>query len=179
MRIKREKAVAVAIDYQERLLPAMNDKDNLLKNSAKLLEGLKILGVPIYFTQQYTKGLGQTDERMRQAAGKEEYLEKIRFSGYREIAPKLEGPQVQPYVILCGIESHVCVLQTAMEFKEQGYVPVLVTDCVTSRKARDYEMALERAKQEQILLTTCEALLFELLEEAGTQTSKMIQKLVK
>ena len=179
MRIKREQAVAVAIDYQERLLPAMNDKDSLLENSARLLEGLKILGVPVYFTQQYTKGLGQTDERMRQAAGTEEYLEKIRFSGYGELAPKLAGPKDHPYVILCGIESHVCVLQTAMEFKEHGYQPILVTDCIASRKVRDYEMALERAKQEQILLTTYEALLFELLEEAGTQTSKMIQKLVK
>lgn len=82
-------------------------------------------------------------------------------------------------MLLCGIESHICVLQTAMDLKAHGYQPYLVADCLSSRKPADHRMALERAKQEGILLTTCEATLFELLATAGTPDSKAIQKLIK
>ena len=92
---------------------------------------------------------------------------------------ELLPPEQQPYVLLCGIESHICVLQTAMDLKAHGYQPYLVGDCLSSRKPADHRMALERAKQEGILLTTCEATLFELLAAAGTPDSKAIQKLIK
>lgn len=82
-------------------------------------------------------------------------------------------------MLLCGIESHICVLQTAMDLKAHGYQPYLITDCLSSRKPADHRMALERAKQEGILLTTYEAILFELLAAAGTPDSKAIQKLIK
>lgn len=179
MRIKREGTVVVGIDYQEKLIPSLYNKEILVENSVKLLAGMQVLGVPIYFTQQYTKGLGSTIEEICEAAGTNEYLEKIRFSGYQELKTKLLGPVVQPYVILCGVESHVCVLQTALELKEHGYQPILAANCITSRKRKDYEMALERAKQENIILTTYEAILFELLEEAGNETCKSIQRIVK
>ena len=152
MRIIREKTAAVCVDYQERILPAMTDPETLLQNTVKLLEGLRVLGVPVYLTQQYTKGLGDTVAPIREAAGATEHLEKLTFSAYPQLREKLLPPEQQPYVLLCGIESHICVLQTAMDLKAHGYQPYLVADCLSSRKPADHRMALERAKQEGILL---------------------------
>lgn len=179
MRIKREKTAVVCVDYQEKLLPAVFDGEALIEKSVKLLEGAKALGLPVYLTQQYTKGLGATIAPICQAAGTEEYVEKLSYSAYPQLKEKLAPPEEMPYVVICGIESHVCVLQTAMELKENGYQPYLVTNCISSRKREDYETALVRARQEGILLTTYEAVLFELLEVAGTPDSKAVQKIVK
>lgn len=176
MLIKREELAAVAVDYQERLMPVMYEKEELLAHSVILLKGLRELQIPIYLTQQYTRGLGMTVKEITDAAGTEEYLEKISYSAAEEVIPRLGEKKT---VILCGIESHICVLQTVIDLKSRGYTPVLVTDCISSRKKRDYDMALERAKQEGAVLTTYEALLFEILGKAGTPEARRIQKLIK
>lgn len=176
MLMKREELAAVAVDYQERLMPVMHEKEELLAHSVILLKGLKELGIPIYLTQQYTRGLGMTVKEITDAAGTEEYLEKISYSAAEDVIPKLGEKKT---VILCGIESHICVLQTVIDLKSRGYTPVLVTDCISSRKKRDYDMALERAKQEGAVLTTYEALLFEILGKAGTPEARRIQKLIR
>lgn len=176
MRIEREHAIALAIDYQERLVPVMDKKSELIENSGILLAGLRELGVPIVVTQQYTKGLGKTVPEIVEAIGSPEYVEKIRFSACDVVEEKIHAKK---YVIVCGVEAHICVLQTVIDLKSAGYIPVLVTDCISSRKAYNREMAVQRAIQEGAVVTTCEALLFELLEEAGTAKSKKIQRLVK
>lgn len=176
MRIKVEDTVAVIIDIQERLLPVMHEKETFLNRSVILSEGLKALGVPLYVTQQYTKGLGETVEEIRSAAGMNSYIEKINFSAFEDIEPHIKGKK---NVIVYGIEAHICVLQTVIDLSEGGYTPVLVTDCITSRKAADKETALLRASMEGAIPTTSEALLFELLQAAGTKTSRIIQKLIK
>lgn len=176
MLIKREELAAVAVDYQERLMPVMYEKEELLAHSVILLKGLRELQIPIYLTQQYTRGLGMTVKEITDAAGTEAYLEKISYSAAEEVIPRLGEKKT---VILCGIESHICVLQTVIDLKSRGYTPVLVTDCISSRKKRDYDMALERAKQEGAVLTTYEALLFEILGKAGTPEARRIQKLIK
>ena len=89
MRIIREKTAAVCVDYQERILPAMTDPETLLQNTVKLLKGLRVLGVPVYLTQQYTKGLGDTVAPIREAAGTSEHLEKLTFSAYPQLREKL------------------------------------------------------------------------------------------
>ena len=176
MRIEREHTIALVVDYQEKLVPAMNDKEKLLRNSCILLEGLKILDVPMVITQQYTKGLGMTVEEITQAAGMTEYIDKISFTAYDCVKEKISAKK---YVIVCGIESHICVLQTVIDLKAAGFVPVLVADCISSRKESDRQVAIERARQEGAIVTTYESLLFELLQVAGTETSKKIQKLVR
>ena len=179
MRILTENTSCLVIDYQEKILPAMANKEELLKNSVKLLTGLKILGIPMTITGQYTKGLGLNVPEIFEAVGTEEYIDKITFSSYEtEDVQQTLGENIKN-VILCGIESHVCVLQTAIDLKEAGYQPVLVVDCISSRKEKDMEIALLRAQQEGILLTTSEAILFELTRAAGTDTFKQISKLVK
>ena len=176
MKIEREHAIAVAIDYQEKLVPAMDKKERLLENSEILLAGLREMNVPILLTQQYTKGLGQTVKEIKAASGCEEYLDKITFSAFDLIE---ESIHAKKYVIICGIESHICVLQTVIDLAAAGYVPVLVTDCITSRKPHDVAIAIKRAEQEGAILTTYEALLLELLGRAGTEEAKKILRLIK
>ncbi len=176
MRIERERAVALVIDYQEKLVPVMHEKETLIHNSCILLEGLNILEVPMVLTQQYTKGLGMTVEEITSAAETSAYIDKISFTAFDCVKEQIKDKK---FVIVCGIETHICVLQTVIDLKAAGFVPVLVADCVSSRKAEDKQMALERARQEGAIVTTYESLLFELLKVAGTDTSKKIQKLIR
>lgn len=176
MRIDANQSVALVIDYQEKLVPAMADKEQLIHNSCILLEGLQILDVPAVLTQQYTKGLGMTIPEIQAAAGTQEYIDKIAFTAYDSVEAQIHEKK---FVIVCGIEAHICVLQTVIDLKEAGFVPVLVTDCISSRKLHDKEMGIQRAIQEGVIVTTYEALLFELLKVAGTETSKKIQKLIR
>ena len=176
MRIDVNQSVALVIDYQEKLVPAMADKEQLIHNSCILLEGLQIMDVPAVLTQQYTKGLGMTIPEIQTAAGTQEYIDKIAFTAYDSVEAQIREKK---FVIVCGIEAHICVLQTVIDLKEAGFVPVLVTDCISSRKVHDKEMGIQRAIQEGAIVTTYEALLFELLKVAGTETSKKIQKLIR
>ena len=176
MRIEREQTAAIVVDYQGKLVPVMYEHEELIRRSKILLEGLKILEVPMYITQQYTKGLGMSVDEIMEAAGTTEYIDKIAFTAYDSVKWKLRGKK---FVIVCGIEAHICVLQTVIDLKAAGYVPVLVADCIASRKEADKQVALERARQEGAIVTTYESLLFELLKVAGTDTSKAIQKLIR
>lgn len=179
MRINREKAAALCIDYQERLLPVIYDNETLIERSVRLLKGLRVLNVPVYLTQQYTKGLGPTVAPILEVAEPRASLEKLAFSAYPCLKDVLLPPEEMRDIIICGIESHICVLQTAIDLKSHGYQPYLAADCISSRRRQDYELALKRARQEGILITSYEAVLFELLGEAGTPESKAIQKIVR
>lgn len=176
MRIEREYTAAIVVDYQEKLVPVMSEKERLIHNSEILLKGLNILDIPMYITQQYTKGLGMSVSEIQEAAGTTEYIDKIAFTAYDSVKWKLRGKK---FVIVCGIEAHICVLQTVIDLKSAGFIPVLVADCISSRKESDKQVALERARQEGAIVTTYESLLFELLKVAGTETSKQIQKLIR
>lgn len=117
MRIVREETAALIIDYQERLVPAMNEKERLIENSGILLAGLRELGIPMCITQQYTRGLGETVTEIAEACGHKEYVEKISFSAYENVKTWLDGKK---YILICGIESHICVLQTLIDVKAAG-----------------------------------------------------------
>ncbi len=176
MRIERENTIALAIDYQEKLVPVMEKRYKLIQNSAILLAGLDVLQIPIVITQQYTRGLGTTVKEITDAVGDEEYVEKISFSAYESVKEKLAGKK---FVIVCGIEAHICVMQTVIDLTAAGYVPVIVEDCISSRKDSDKKSAIKRMRAEGAIVATCESLLFELLKVAGTEESKKIQRLIK
>ncbi len=176
MRIEREHTAALIVDFQERLVPAIADHEALMERVEILLRGLKALQIPMTVTQQYTKGLGMSVPGIWEASGETEYLDKISFSALEVVAPKIHDKK---YILVCGMEAHCCVLQTVIDLAGAGYVPVLVTDCIGSRRESDREMAIRRAEQEGAILTTSEAILFEVLKEAGTSLSKEILKIVK
>lgn len=179
MRILAEETSCIIVDYQEKILPVMSNKEQLLENSIKLIKGLKILNIPMLITGQYTKGLGLNVDEIFEAAGTNQYIDKLTFSSYENSELQKQIDKNRKNVIVCGIEAHVCVLQTLLDLKSAGYQPVLVTDCISSRNESDKEIALIRAQQEGIWLTTSESILFELTRAAGTDTFKQISKLVK
>lgn len=176
MRIEKENSIALVIDYQEKLVPVMEKRHKLIHDSAILLAGLRELGVPMIITQQYTRGLGTTVKEITDAVGEEEYVEKISFSAYENIKDQIAGKK---FVIVCGIEAHICVMQTVIDLAEAGYVPVIVEDCISSRRESDKKTAIKRMRDEGAIVATYESLLFELLKVAGTEQSKRIQRLIK
>jgi len=180
MRIHKENTVAVLIDIQERLFPVMQNADDLLNNCSILVQGLQELSVHLLVTQQYTKGLGNTVPELVAVINDFLPIEKTAFSCYSEPAfvEALEEEDA-PNVILCGIESHVCVLQTAIDLKEAGYQPIVIFDCVSSRTDFNKQMALERYRYEGIMVSSYEAILFELTQGAKAPEFKAISKLVK
>ena len=176
MRIDRNKTAALVIDYQEKLVPVMHKKKKLIQNSGILLAGLRVLEIPMVVTQQYTKGLGMTVGELTDVMGTTEYVDKISFSAYECVKKQIKGKK---FIIICGIEAHICVLQTVIDLIAQGYVPVVVEDCVSSRKGNDRKVALQRMRDEGAIVTTYESVLFELLQVAGTEESKRVQRLIK
>jgi nicotinamidase-related amidase len=180
MRILKERTAAIIIDVQERIFPVIWENEKLTKNLSTLIQGLKIMNVPVFITEQYVKGLGPTIEPVAFLLPTHQRIEKMSFSCCDE--PRfLEGLAVsgKENVIIAGIESHVCVLQTALDLKRNGYNPVVVEDCVSSRKENDKHFAIERMRQEGAVITTVESLLFELLRYSGTEQFRGISRLVK
>lgn len=181
MKIRPENTQAWMIDIQERLLPAMSQPEQLIQRTETLLKGLRLLDVPVAVSQQYTKGLGMTDPRLLAAAGTEKWMEKITFSCLKEpeMRQRLEMERERKNVLVFGIEAHICVLQTVLDLKASGYQPLVVADCLDSRKLLDKEVAMRRMEQEGVLLTTVESCLFELMECAGTDVFRQISRLIK
>jgi len=180
MRILKENTIGLVIDIQERLVPVMEENEQLVENCRKLIQGLQILGVNLLVTQQYSKGLGETIDEIKSVINDFQYIEKKDFSCYDEpvFAEKLKRSGAEN-VIICGIESHVCVLQTAIDLKEAGFVPVVVMDCVSSRSFDNVDLAMKRFRYEGILMTSLESILFELTRSAAAPGFKEISKLVK
>ena len=180
MRITKENTAALIIDIQERLVPAMFEKETLIKNCSTLIEGLAALNIQMVVTQQYTKGLGETAEEIKAVIPDFAFIEKRDFSCCDEpaVMEKLESLNTKN-IIICGIESHVCVLQTAVDLKAAGYNPVVVMDCVSSRVQQSIELAKERFRHEGILMTSYESILFELTRSSEAPEFKAISKLVK
>ena len=180
MRIDRPLAAGLVIDVQEKLFPHMDGSGELLRRTQILLEGLKVLQVPLLMTEQYPKGLGPSLEPISGLLEKEAAIEKISFSccGEPDFTDKLKSLE-RSTIILCGIEAHVCVLQTALDLLEEGYAVVVVEDCISSRNPEDKRVAVERMLSEGAVISTCESVLFELTKVAGTDEFKAISRLVK
>lgn len=181
MRILAQDTIGLIIDYQERIIPVMDKREELIHNTIKLIEGFKTLQIPMVVTQQYTKGLGVTIAPIANALGEDcKYFDKLAFSCLddKEIFDKLKDYN-KKNIIVCGIEAHVCVLQTVIDLKDKGYNVIIVEDCISSRKVKDKEIALKRFASEGVIFASYESILFELTKEAGTETFKQISKIVK
>ena len=134
-------------------------------------------------SEQYPKGLGATVDEIKEALGDALIYEKTAFSalGCPELLAKLKefAAEGRKYVLICGIESHVCVMQSALQLIDEGFKPVFVTDCITSRKIEDYEAALVRAEKEGIEMASTEMVLFELIKGKEHPHFKAISAIVK
>ncbi len=181
MRLEKDRTALVVVDVQERLFPFIHEHERVEQETARLVRGVRTLGLPIIVTEQYTKGLGPTIASVRDAL-EDDYrpLEKMTFSccGDKPFMKALEETERQQ-ILLCGIEAHVCVYQTAIDMLDQGFRVYLVTDAVGSRVAANRELALVRVEQGGGYLTSVEMALFELLQLSGTDEFKAISKLIK
>ncbi len=180
MRASLDNTIALIIDEQKKLMPVIHDREAVLHNTRILIEGLKILEVPFLITQQYTKGMGMTDQVILDAAGTEEFLEKRTFSCWdtEEIRKAIESSG-RKQVLLAGVESHICVLQTAIDLTDAGYDVFVVSNCISSRNPSDKAVALQRMIQTGVWITSCESILFELMRTSTHPHFKEISKLIK
>jgi hypothetical protein len=181
MRIVAKDTLGLVVDFQDRLMPVINKKEEVVGASVKLIKGLHILDLPVVVTQQYTKGLGMTVPAIQEVFDVPFiYQEKISFScmGEANIVDVIKEYN-KNNVIICGVEAHICVLQTVIDLIDLGYQVIVVEDCVSSRRMEDKEVAIQRMKKEGAIITTYESILFELTEKAGTEKFREISSLVK
>jgi len=179
LKLERENAAILVVDIQERLAQAMDTValERTLKRATAAIVGARTLGLPIVVTEQYPKGLGPTCQSLKEALGPFAPVEKIRFScALDEVVKQFLGRR---QILMVGMETHVCVFQTARDFVDRGLSPFLLADAVLSRTVEDRRVGLELCKTVGAVVTTVESALFDVLGQAGTTEFKAISAAVK
>jgi nicotinamidase-related amidase len=174
--LDRDRAALVVVDVQEAFRPAVRDFDEVTDGVAALVQGARILGLPVVVTQQYPKGLGQTVPEVAEHLDGIEPVDKVTFSAAAADGFDLDG---RDQALICGIESHVCVSQTAHDLLDRGVEVHVARDAVTSRTDANRELGLHKMEGSGAVLSSVEAALFELLGAAGTDEFKQVQGLIK
>lgn len=176
----RNNALLLIVDIQERLLPQINESQNLVKNTLALIECCKILNVPILITEQYPEGIGPTVSALASALDRFPKISKRTFSCCREPqfrkALKESGKK---QIIIAGIETHVCVFQTTADLLKEGYAVEIITDAVGSRTAVNKLIGLDRMKTIGADISSVESSLFELLETSACAEFKQVLRRLK
>lgn len=168
----------LVVDVQEKLLAAMPARERVVDRCRRLLFTARVLGVPSFATEQYPRGLGSTCPEL--SGFFDAIPDKLNFSaadclGWPTASADKTG---RDQVVICGLEAHVCVLQTVFDLLARGYRPYVTVDAIDSRHAEDRETALRRLESAGATLVTSEMVLFEWCERAGTAEFQQIRKLV-
>jgi nicotinamidase-related amidase len=178
-----QNTLLLVIDVQKKLLPTITGKEIVEQNISRLIRGCKIHNVPIIYTEEYPKGLGETTDLIKKELEGLTPIEKLEFSCFQneEFVNEIKKYKNLENIIVCGIESHVCVLQTCLDGLEDefGYRMHCVADAVSSRKSYDYKYALDKMKMCGVLPTTVEIALFELTRISKTAEFKEISNIAK
>lgn len=178
-----ERSLLVVVDVQEKLLPVIPDRHSIVDNTRFLLDVAQTLGVNAIATEQYPKGLGQTIPELRTHSAVRACYEKLRFSAAEvvhsaDFAASTSSGQARQ-IVLAGIETHICILQTALDLLSLGHEVTLIVDATGSRFRADQEVAFRRLEAEGMTLATAETIAFEWCEAAGTDAFKTISRLVR
>lgn len=175
-----ENTALLVIDMQVKLTRVMTDKESLIINSQKLIAGMKVLGVPVIFTEQYPQGLGLTIPEIASLLTENKPITKMSFSCCRndDFLQKVKSLDIKQ-ILLAGIEAHVCVYQTVCDLLAMGYEVQVVADCVSSRTIENKAIALEKMMDMGAQITSMETALFELLKTAENTHFKDISRIVK
>lgn len=179
MLLERAKSQLLVVDMQERLAPAIAGIDEVEQNCCRLLEAAREVGVPVLVSEQYPKGLGPTLPSLLPYLGANQAFEKMEFSCFANDNLRQALCQGRPCTVICGIEAHVCVLQTALEMRAAGQGVVLVADAVGSRRGESRMRALDRAARVGIDIVTAEMVLFEWLRSAADPAFKAVSRLIR
>jgi nicotinamidase-related amidase len=178
----REETVLIIIDVQDALMKEMDQEigKKVIRNIQTLLAFAKGMAIPILITEQYPKGLGKTVREIQRELGDISPIEKVSFSccGAETFNNKL-NQWGRKQIILSGIETHVCVLQTADDLIRKGYEVHVVADAICSRRKLDWERGLRWMEKRGAMISTTEIIAFGLLKEAGTEEFRRLSKLLK
>ena len=177
--INPKKTAFILIDLQEKFIPVINNIDEVINNSNILVKASEILKIPLLVTEQYPKGLGKTSEKVELAKGVEK-IEKNEFSCFEcnKFADKIKKLGVESIVIF-GIESHVCILQTALSALEKKIDVHVISDAVSSRTKENKLIGIERMRQSGVFIASTEMILFQLMKTADKKEFKEVQNLIK
>jgi nicotinamidase-related amidase len=173
--LNKEDSILLLVDVQEKLTPNILNSSELIKSCEWLLKLARKLGVPVLTSEQYPKGLGSTLTQLIPYYEKSDCIEKVYFSCLQEPRYRTRLNEFNKnQIIIIGIETHVCVLQTAIELREADFDVFIVVDAVSSRHAVDLHYALKRMKQAGVHLVTSEMVFFEWIRKAGTPEFKAL-----
>jgi nicotinamidase-related amidase len=175
--LEPEHCSLIVIDIQEKLLPPIFEKDRLVKNSQLLIRLAGILNIPTLMSTQYAKGLGQTVPEIASLLPETEAIDKQMFSCFGSdvfcsVMKRLPGNRNT--VLLCGMESHICVTQTALAALREGYIVHVASDAVSSRTEWNWHIGLERMRSAGAVLSSTEMIIYELLRSSGAPAFKEI-----
>lgn len=176
-----QRAALVVIDVQEGFRHAIPDFAETAARIALVAHGARLLGLSVFVTEQYPQGLGRTAGEVRAVLSEDfEPVEKTAFSscGARQFLAQLEGAGARQ-VLLCGLEAHVCVNQTAHDLLARGYQVHLLLDCITARTAQNRQIGLDKMRSSGALPSSIETALFELMRDARHEQFKAVQRLIK
>ena len=178
--LDRDDAVLLVVDIQERLAVVMADRERVVANTGHLIAAAKLLGVPVMLTEQYPKGLGPTVPELRAALDPAPAIVKMTFDCCGELAFAQALEQTgRSTVIVCGMEAHICVLQTVLGLLSTGLNVHVAADAVCSRRPENARTALELQRDAGAVITCTETVLFQLLGRAGTPEFKAIQARIR
>ena len=181
-RIQRENCQAMIIDVQEKLSPHIYRYNDILKKTLILIQGLQVLDIPILLNEQYPEGLGRTLPEIMAVLDttKSKTIEKVTFSACdNDESWNYLAQQNRISVLVFGVEAHVCVMQTVLDLLDNGMQPVVIADAIGSRSAYDRRQAIRRMRRAGAVITTTEAILFELCRSSKDPAFKAISQLVK
>lgn len=173
MLLKKEDSALLIIDMQEALMPSVINSSTCIQKTNWLMQLAKKLNVPTFVSEQYPKGLGHTVKPLNDKDLSLKVCPKVHFSSAKDDDTLKEIQKIQKNQwILAGIETHVCVLQTAIDLSQKGYGVYVVVDAVSARHEIDHKYGLKRMKQHDIELITSEMVFFEWVKQAGTAEFK-------
>lgn len=180
--LDRSNALLLVIDIQEKLCKAMNEKvlSQVVKNSGILIETAEEMQIPVIFTEQYVKGLGPTLPELTEKSSNAACFEKMAFSccGNQAVVEKIKSSG-RKQIIIAGMETHVCVLQTVIELCDAGFAVHVVKDAIMSRHKQNWLTGFETMAAAGAIPTSTESVMFQLLKVAGTDEFKKLSKLVR
>lgn len=160
-------------------MPAISEGDRVVRQAVSLIEGARILGLPVLLTEQYPKGLGRTVPEVLSVCEGYPIFEKTTFSGCSEALTQILASHESRSVLVAGVETHVCVTQTVLGILESGYQVHVVGDATSSRTEANRRIGLDRMRQAGATISSVEMALFELLRESGTPEFKSILSIIK
>jgi nicotinamidase-related amidase len=179
--LRSEDCALAVIDIQEKLLPAIYEKDRLVRNAQLLVRLAGILSLPIVVSTQYLKGLGPTVEEISSLLPSVKPVDKLEFGcfGNGEYCSTVAGLANRNTLLLCGVESHICVMQTALGALNQGLNVHVAADAVSSRTELNWKLGLNRMQAAGAVLSSTEMMIYELLGKSGTPAFKEMLKHLK